>query len=57
MKEIRCRDSGADCDFVAQAETEEELLRKAAEHGRKDHQMESIPDELKTKMRSMIRDV
>ena len=30
-KALRCRDVGIDCDFVARAETEEEILKKAGE--------------------------
>jgi predicted small metal-binding protein len=57
MKELHCKDAGVDCDFVARGETEDELFQKAAEHGRTAHQMESISDELKSKMKLMIRDV
>jgi len=57
MKEIRCRDAGVDCDFVVRGQTEEELFKKAAEHGRKDHNMQELPEELKAKMRSLIREV
>ncbi len=55
-KAIRCRDAGVDCDFVVRGETEEELFRKAAEHGRLEHNMEEIPEELKEKMRMLIRE-
>lgn len=57
MKELRCRDSGADCDFVARAETNEELLGKVAEHARKDHGMAEIAPEFKAKIEGLIRDV
>jgi len=57
MKELRCRDSGADCDFVARAEIGEDLLRQAAEHARKDHGMTEITEEFKAKIRGLIRDV
>jgi len=57
MKELRCKDSGADCDFVARGETTEELMGKAAEHARKDHGMTEISEEFKAKIQSLIRDV
>ena len=57
MKEIRCRDAGVDCDFVVRGQTEEELFKKAAEHGRNDHNMQEISEALKAKMRSLIREV
>lgn len=55
-KTIHCRDAGVDCDFVVRGETEEELFRNALEHGRKEHGMTEIPDDLKAKMRTLIRD-
>lgn len=55
-KVIYCRDAGVDCDFVARGETEEELFRNAAEHARTDHGLDEIPEDLKVKMRSLIRE-
>jgi len=57
MKELRCKDSGADCDFVATAETEDEILRMAEQHALADHGMPEVPDDLKARMKSLIRDV
>ena len=40
MKTLSCRDAGCDCDYVAKGETEEDVLRDAAqheEHGIKEH--------------------
>ena len=56
-KSLSCRDAGADCDFVACADTEEEALQKAADHGRTVHNMDEIPKEIYDKARSIIRDV
>ena len=39
-KEIRCRDVGVDCDWVASGETEEEIMKKVAEHAKKTHGMD-----------------
>lgn len=55
-KIIRCRDAGVDCDFVVRGETEEELFRKALEHGRAAHGMKEISEDLKQKMRGLIRE-
>ena len=55
-KVLRCRDVGMDCDFEARAETEEEILKKAAEHAGAVHNMEEIPDEVHAKVRAAIRD-
>ncbi|MFQ5857779.1 MAG: DUF1059 domain-containing protein [Anaerolineae bacterium] len=55
-KVLRCRDVGMDCDFVARAETEEEILEKVAEHAQTVHNMDEIPEEVLAKVRSVIRD-
>ena len=55
-KIVRCREVGVDCDFEARGETEEEVLRKCAEHAKSDHGMDEIPPELAAKVRSAIRD-
>ena len=56
-KKLSCRDAGADCDFVACADTEEEALQKAADHARTDHNMNEIPKEMYDKARSAEHDV
>jgi predicted small metal-binding protein len=57
MKEIRCRDAGVACDFVAQAETIEELMKKVREHAQKDHGYKEIPPELAEKVKTLVHDV
>ncbi len=56
-KELRCRDIGADCDYVVRGRTEEEIFGKAAEHAMSVHGMKEIPPELKEKARAVIRGV
>lgn len=56
MKVLHCRDLGFDCDAVVRANTEEEVLRKAAEHARNDHNMQEVPDEVVQKIRESIRE-
>ena len=55
-KVLRCRDVGMDCDFVTQANTEEEILQHAAAHARIVHNMQEIPAEVITAVRAAIRD-
>jgi predicted small metal-binding protein len=55
-KVIRCRDVGIDCDFEAHAETEEELLKKVAEHAGTTHNMTEISEEVLAKVRAAIQD-
>lgn len=55
-KVLACRDVGVDCDFVARCETEEEVLRQCAKHGKEAHGMEEITPDLRAKIRGYIRD-
>ncbi|HEX7286749.1 MAG TPA: DUF1059 domain-containing protein [Candidatus Angelobacter sp.] len=55
-KVISCRDVGMDCDFVARGETEQEVLRKCAEHARSAHDMEQISPEVAAKVKAAMRD-
>lgn len=56
-KELHCRDLGFDCDGVIKAETEDEILKQAAEHARTVHNLDKITDEVIDKVRSVIRTV
>ncbi len=53
-KTICCRDVGVDCDFVVRGETEEEIMKKVAEHAQKEHGMKEIPQELVERVREAI---
>jgi predicted small metal-binding protein len=57
MRRISCRDIGVDCDFVATGNTDEELMKACAEHGKKAHNMDALPPELAQKVKSSIREV
>lgn len=54
-KELRCRDVGMNCDKVIRANTEDEVMKQAAEHARKDHGLASIDDAMAKKVKSVIR--
>lgn len=56
-KVLRCRDVGMDCDFVVQANTEEEILQHAAAHARMVHDMQEIPAEVMTAVRAAVREI
>jgi predicted small metal-binding protein len=45
-----------DCDFVAEGQTEQEVLEKAAQHARSDHGFADIPPELVDKVKAAIHD-
>jgi predicted small metal-binding protein len=55
-KIIRCREVGVDCDFEARGATEQEVLDKAAEHGRTAHGIQELSPELIAKVRAAIRE-
>ena len=45
-----------DCDFVARASTEQEIMRQAAAHAQTAHNIKDIPEEVVAKVRAAIRD-
>ena len=57
MKTITCREAGFECDYVVKGETEEEVMKRGAEHAMKDHVMKEadITSEFKEKVRVLIR--
>ncbi len=56
-KQLSCRDTGADCDFMVRAETEEELLDHCSTHACKYHgECEFTDDDVKT-IKSQIKTV
>ena len=55
-KEMRCADVGMDCDFVARAETTEELMGQVAAHAAEAHGITEISDELAAQVQSVVRD-
>jgi len=55
MPSIECKDLGMDCGFKATAETEDELLKKAAEHAAEVHGMKEISPEMMEKVKSIIK--
>jgi predicted small metal-binding protein len=58
MKELRCRDVGMDCDEVIRGESEEDVIRRAADHARRDHhQDDQFSDQFKRQLRAQIHDV
>lgn len=57
MKELHCREVGFDCEGVIRAETEEEVLRQAAEHARTEHGLTQLDDATVLQIRSKIRTV
>jgi predicted small metal-binding protein len=56
-KELKCADVGMkDCTFVAQGKDEQEVMKKASEHAKTAHRMQTIPPDVERKARAAIRD-
>ena len=56
-KQFRCTDVGnTSCNWSAVAENEDEVLRRAEEHGREAHGIGEVDDKTKQKIRGAIRD-
>jgi predicted small metal-binding protein len=55
-KVFKCSDLGMKCDFVARAETEEELMKLVRKHGMEAHGMADVKPELLAKVKAAIRD-
>jgi predicted small metal-binding protein len=55
---LRCRDLGTNCPKEVRAESEEELLKLAAEHAEKDHgiQVSGLPPSMLEMVKAAIRD-
>jgi predicted small metal-binding protein len=55
-KVLNCGDVKPGCNFEIRGETEHDVLRKAADHAKTAHGMESIPPEVLSKVKGAIRD-
>jgi predicted small metal-binding protein len=57
MKTLSCREAGYECDYIAKGETEEEVIRDAADHGIKEHgKKEEDMTQMKEMFRALIHD-
>jgi len=55
-KELYCREIGFDCDFLACGKTDEEALRKTAQHLQTAHHIETFSQEFYDRAKSSIRE-
>jgi predicted small metal-binding protein len=55
-KVLECSDVGFDCGFEARADTEEELMKKVAEHAAEVHDMTEISEEVVAKVKAAIKE-
>jgi predicted small metal-binding protein len=55
MKVLQCSDVNPGCSFEARGNSEEEVLKQAAEHAKTAHNLRQIPAEVLSKIRRAIR--
>jgi predicted small metal-binding protein len=55
-KVLRCADVAGSCDFVARGDSEDDIMRQAAEHARTVHNMNEVSPEVEEQVRSAIKD-
>jgi len=55
MPSFKCKDTGMSCSFEAIDKTEDELMKKIAEHAGKAHNMKTIPPDVMGKVKKAIK--
>ena len=56
MKILTCKEVGVDCDFKARGRTVDEVLKKASEHAKKDHNIEKVTKDYLDSWRTKVHD-
>lgn len=56
-KVLRCRDIGINCTFEAQGKTIDDVLKQAAEHARKKHDVKRVTQDYLKSWKKLIRTV
>ena len=55
MKKLTCRDAGFDCDSVLEGNTDDEVMKKAREHGAKQHGIQNLNADQERDIRRLIK--
>jgi predicted small metal-binding protein len=55
MKELKCDEKL--CDWKATADTDDDLLKQAAQHGQQEHGSKDFSEDIQAGLRAKIRDV
>ena len=56
MKTFACKDAGFNCEWHVESNDENDILRQAGEHGRKEHGIKEMTKDLVDKVKSKIHD-
>lgn len=58
MKRLACSDAGyPDCQHMMEGENDEEVMRKAREHGQSAHGMKELAPDMERNLRAHIKNV
>jgi predicted small metal-binding protein len=55
-KQLRCGDLMPGCNTVIEGRDEKEVMTKAADHARRDHDIQNLTPDLEQKVRGAIHD-
>ena len=55
-KSFKCADVGKDCSWSVELDNIDELMQRIVEHADNEHNIQEIPEELKMKIVSSIKD-
>ena len=56
-KMLRCKDVGIDCSFEARGKTIDEVLKKAADHARKEHGVKRVTQDYLKSWKKLVKNV
>jgi predicted small metal-binding protein len=56
MKVLTCKDVGVDCSYKMRGRTVDEVLKKASEHAKKDHNIKKVTKEYLDSWRTKVHD-
>jgi predicted small metal-binding protein len=56
-KVLRCKDVGIDCSFEARGKTLDEVLKKAADHARKEHGVKRVTQDYLKSWKKLVKNV
>jgi len=56
-KVLRCKDVGIDCSFEARGKTIDEVLKKAADHARKEHGVKRVTQDYLKSWKKLVKNV
>ena len=56
MKILTCKEVGVDCDYKARGRTVDEVLKKASEHAKRDHNIKKVTKDYLDSWRTKVHD-